>query len=227
MRRAPLSEQCVEVDMENAHFKLLAGKYPAESYIDNREMHLESVQNAAGVTPSPAKQLFLILIFGGTIATWMAECNVSEDTLVPPICREMFRSIAALKADFETRSENQVFVKAAKHKKQKASWQNTAFALWLQDLEARCMVSAVEFLLGSGVEVEEGFADRGRELSLIAEARDDNTKLIAHAGVEGGHRLLAKVFHGMFPNMLASLGKTDGWFVFQTPRWQSLGMDVD
>lgn len=153
MRRAPLSEQCVEVDMENAHFKLLAGKYPAESYIDNREMHLESVQNAAGVTPSPAKQLFLILIFGGTIATWMAECNVSEDTLVPPICREMFRSIAALKADFETRSENQVFVKAAKHKKQKASWQNTAFALWLQDLEARCMVSAVEFLLGSGVEV--------------------------------------------------------------------------
>jgi phage/plasmid-associated DNA primase len=27
--------------------------------------------------------------------------------------------------------------------------------------------------------------------------------------------------------MLAYLGKTDGWFVFRSPRWQSIGMDVE
>jgi hypothetical protein len=27
--------------------------------------------------------------------------------------------------------------------------------------------------------------------------------------------------------MLAYLGKTDGWFVFRSPRWQRIGMDVE
>eukprot|EP00873_Tetraselmis_striata_P028812 jgi/Tetstr1/449076/TSEL_036289.t1 len=76
-------------------------------------------------------------------------------------------------------------------------------------------------------QVEEGFAGHARELASIAEARDDKTKLIVEAGIEGGHRLLAKVFRDMFPDKLAYLGKTDGWFVFKAPRWQSLGMDVE
>jgi hypothetical protein len=59
--------------MENAHFILLAGKYPdvttIHDYIDNRERHLKDVQEACGVPRWAAKQFFLILIFGGTIAT--------------------------------------------------------------------------------------------------------------------------------------------------------------
>lgn len=55
-------------------------------------------------------------------------------------------------------------------------------------------------------------------MAAIAEARDDNTSLIVEAPLEGGHRLLAKVFHGMFPDLLAYLGKTYGWFLFQSPR---------
>uniref|UniRef100_A0A7S1SNM3 Uncharacterized protein n=1 Tax=Tetraselmis chuii TaxID=63592 RepID=A0A7S1SNM3_9CHLO len=121
MRRASVDRQYVEVDMENAHFILLAGKYPdvttIHDYIDNRERHLKDVQEACGVPRWAAKQFFLILIFGGTIATWRTEHNVSEDTVLPQICGDIFRCIAGLKADFETRkSENQVFAQAAKNK---------------------------------------------------------------------------------------------------------------
>jgi hypothetical protein len=76
-------------------------------------------------------------------------------------------------------------------------------------------------------QVEDGYTDAQRELAAIAEARDENTELIVAAGLEGGHRLLAKVFRAMFPNMLVYLGKTDGWFVFRSPKWQSIGMDVE
>jgi hypothetical protein len=51
--------------------------------------------------------------------------------------------------------------------------------------------------------------------------------LIVDAGLEGGHRLLAKVNNAIFPNMLAFLWRTDGWFVFRPPKWQSIGMDVE
>lgn len=47
MRRTLVYKQYVEVDMENAHFNLLAGKYPdatdVHDYIDNRDAHLEAV----------------------------------------------------------------------------------------------------------------------------------------------------------------------------------------
>lgn len=285
MRRALIKNRYVEVDMENAHFKLLAGKYPdavpINDYISSRDSHLESVQSAAGVPRSVAKQLFLILIFGGTIDTWKIENNVSEDVTLPAICGDVYRSIAGVKADIELRPEYKVFAQAAKCKKAKQTWENTAFALWLQDLEAKCMLSAIGYIQSGGVEVaslihdgalikatdehkvdleelgdhvrestglecsfaikpldlddedkawiqqvEDGFVDRAKQMREIAEARDDRTALIVEAGIEGGHRLLAEVFHGMFPDILVFLGKTEGWYMFRSPRWVSIAHDV-
>jgi outer membrane receptor for monomeric catechols len=110
------------------------------------------------------------LIFGGTIATWRTEHNVSEDTVLPQICGDIFRCIAGLKADFETRnSENQVFAQAAKNKKVKQKWENTAFALWLQDLQATCMLAAIEHLRTSGVEVASLIHD-----GVLVKSSDEN-----------------------------------------------------
>eukprot|EP00873_Tetraselmis_striata_P020411 jgi/Tetstr1/440675/TSEL_028984.t1 len=75
-------------------------------------------------------------------------------------------------------------------------------------------------------QVEEGIAGHANELKEIADARDDNTKLIVEAGLEKGHRLLAMVLHEMFPDKLAYLGKTEGWYIFKEPRWQSISHDT-
>eukprot|EP00873_Tetraselmis_striata_P028813 jgi/Tetstr1/449077/TSEL_036290.t1 len=135
LRRILIDKKYVEVDMENAHFQLLAGKYPdarsIHDYISNREQHLLAVQHAAGVKRWVAKQLFIMLIFGGSVDSWKADNNIPETVQLPEICHEPYYTIVALKADFEVRPENTKFVKAAKSKKQKESWQNTAFALWL------------------------------------------------------------------------------------------------
>eukprot|EP00873_Tetraselmis_striata_P027955 jgi/Tetstr1/448219/TSEL_035507.t1 len=285
LRRVLIAGKYVEVDMQNAHFQLLAGKYPdalaIQDYISNREEHLRAVQEAAGVKRAVAKQLFIMLIFGGSVDGWKAENNIPETLQLPDICSELYYTVVALKADFQVRPENTNFVKAAKHKKGKETWENTSFALWLQDLEAHCMLETIKYLRASGVEVaslihdgalinasdkhlvdleklgshvrdatglecsfavkgldlseedqafaqqvEEGFANHATEMKEIADKRDDKTKLIVEAGLEGGHRLLARVFHNMFPNKLAFLGKTDGWFIFRAPRWQSISHDT-
>eukprot|EP00873_Tetraselmis_striata_P039780 jgi/Tetstr1/460044/TSEL_005364.t1 len=285
LRRVLIAGKYVEVDMQNAHFQLLAGKYPDASaiqdYISNREEHLRGVQEAAGVPRAVAKQLFIMLIFGGSVDGWKAENNIPESLQLPSFCQELYYTVVALKADFQVRPENQTFVKAAKSKKLRMSWQNTAFALWLQDLEARCMLAAIDHLRANGVQVaslihdgalisaadehkvdlealgtyvrdatglecsfavkgldltgddeawvqqvEEGFANHATEMKEIADKRDDKTKLVVEAAREGGHRLLAKLFHAMYPDLYAFLGKPDGWYVFRSPRWYPISMNV-
>lgn len=85
--------------------------------------------------------------------TWKANSNIPDETPLPQICANMYRSIAGLKADFEQRPNAHVFVRAAKYKKTKSNWENTAFALWLHDLEAMCMIEAIAHLHASGVQV--------------------------------------------------------------------------
>eukprot|EP00873_Tetraselmis_striata_P021731 jgi/Tetstr1/441995/TSEL_003145.t1 len=285
LRRVLIAGKYVEVDMQNAHFQLLAGKYPdapaIHDYISNREEHLRAVQEAAGVPRAVAKELFIVLIFGGSVDGWKADHNIPESLQLPSICQELYYTVVALKGDFETRPENQTFVKAAKSKKLRRAWQNTAFALWLQDLEARCMLAAIGHLRAGGVQVaslihdgalisaadehkvdlealgthvrdatglecsfavkgldltgddeawvqqvEEGFANHATEMKEIADKRDDKTKLVVEAALEGGHRLLAKLFHAMYPDSYAFLGKPDGWYVFRSPRWYPINMNV-
>jgi P4 family phage/plasmid primase-like protien len=44
---------------------------------------------------------------------------------------------------------------------------------------------------------------------------------------DGRHKTLAKLFHGMFPDRFAYLGKVDGWYSFQAPRWSHIRGDVE
>jgi hypothetical protein len=47
----------------------------------------------------------------------------------------------------------------------------------------------------------------------ITENRDDFCKgLVAVAREEDGHKTIAKLFRGMFPDRFVYLGKRDGWF---------------
>eukprot|EP00873_Tetraselmis_striata_P027957 jgi/Tetstr1/448221/TSEL_035509.t1 len=103
LRRVLIAGKYVEVDMQNAHFQLLAGKYPdalaIQDYISNREEHLRAVQEAAGVKRAVAKQLFIMLIFGGSVDGWKAENNIPETLQLPDICSELYYTVVALKAN--------------------------------------------------------------------------------------------------------------------------------
>jgi hypothetical protein len=62
----------------------------------------------------------------------------------------------------------------------------------------------------------------------IAESRDAFSKgLVDVAKEDGVHKSLAKLFHGMFPDRFAYLGKRDDWFSFKAPRWWHISSDTE
>ena len=67
-------------------------------------------------------------------------------------------------------------------------------------------------------------AQLGRQ--QVKDQRSDDVKAVLVATIQGGHRLLARIFHKMFPDTFAFLGTTDGWYVFKHPRWIHLGKDT-
>eukprot|EP00873_Tetraselmis_striata_P043717 jgi/Tetstr1/463981/TSEL_008786.t1 len=58
-------------------------------------------------------------------------------------------------------------------------------------------------------------------------ARDGFTNAVVDASIEGGHYKLAVIFHSMFPESFAYLGKRDGWFAFRAPRWWHMEGDTE
>ncbi len=67
-----------------------------------------------------------------------------------------------------------------------------------------------------------------RPARAVCEGRDEFAKdLVQVAKEDGGHKTLAKLFHDMFPDRLTYLGKVDGWYSFQAPRWWRIKGDVE
>jgi P4 family phage/plasmid primase-like protien len=159
MRRVLASGHYAEVDMVNAHFRLLLGKFPSaralRAYCDERDEHLASVSAACNVPTAVAKKLFIILIFGGSVKTWATDAGITGDPVLPAICHAVEADIRACKEAFHSDPESLRYIKAAKakHATTGKPWENTAFAYWLQDLEATCMVKAIAYLKRSGVHV--------------------------------------------------------------------------
>jgi hypothetical protein len=78
-----------------------------------------------------AKQLFIILIFGGSVNTWKKEHNISVDTALPAICQEVYANIDARKREFMAAAESVKYIQVAKIKSSATGkpWENTALAL--------------------------------------------------------------------------------------------------
>ncbi len=60
----------------------------------------------------------------------------------------------------------------------------------------------------------------------VKDQRSDDVKAVLEAALEGGRRLLARIFHNMFPDTLAFLGTTNDWFAFKQSGWIHLGKDT-
>jgi hypothetical protein len=64
--------------------------------------------------------------------------------------------------------------------------------------------------------------------SLAAASQDDFCKGLALVALESGdQKTVAKLFHGVFPDWFAYLGKRDGWFSLSAPRWWHIASDIE
>jgi hypothetical protein len=121
LQRILTDGEYVEVDMENAHCELLTGLFPESSaihmYCSNRAVVLEEVSGATLVPRCTAKQLFIILTFGGNIATGRNEHNIPDAVVLPAICSENKCAVDNTRGKFNFNLDNLImFVKAAKIK---------------------------------------------------------------------------------------------------------------
>jgi len=142
LRRILLMEEYEELDMLNAQSTFLSGFFPdAHSiarYISERDGILKEVEETAGVDCKSAKELLTILMFGGSVTAWRLKNNVSQDVRILPFVRDLEEEIKILQATFLSDTANMKYLNAAEDKRYhnpKKQWENSAFALWYQDLE--------------------------------------------------------------------------------------------
>ena len=86
--------QGVDLDVVNMHPRALARRHLApelEGYVRDREARLAEVCAATGCSREAAKELFLVLLYGGGVRSWAEEHGVREEALPT--------SIAAFKAE--------------------------------------------------------------------------------------------------------------------------------
>ncbi len=135
LRRVLAAGEYAEVDMENANCELLTGLFPESSairrYCSDRAAILDEVSGTASVQRCTAKQLFIISLFGGSIATWRNEHNIPDSVALPAICSEIKCAVDDIKDKFMFNPDNLMFIKAVKIKQhhREKPWENTAFSL--------------------------------------------------------------------------------------------------
>ncbi len=66
------------------------------------------------------------------------------------------------------------------------------------------------------------------ELKRIAESRAPLASMMADVALKvGGHSVIAKMFHAIWPDNFGYLGQGTcvGWFEFTAPRWHHIGQN--
>jgi hypothetical protein len=99
---------------------------------------LHEVAAAAGVDKGNAKDIFVVLVFGGSIDTWKEEYNVFNDASLPNFAYNFEIVMKICGAQFNADPKYFMYGHSAQTRKHhsKRRWKNSAFALWLQDQEA-------------------------------------------------------------------------------------------
>jgi hypothetical protein len=103
IRRVLAGDHYTEVNLVNAHFRLLFGNSPTtralQSYCDGRDEHMASLLAVAGVSKAVAKQT-IIMIFCGFVRTWVTKHEIAGDPVVPEIRYAVQADICACKEAF-------------------------------------------------------------------------------------------------------------------------------
>jgi len=101
---------------------------------------------AVRLTRDVAKQLFIKIMYGGSIRAWKDDHMIKVE--LPSFCIELQRELGDIKQLFTEDVSMDKYHNAAQFTRSKAGkpWENIALANWFQDLEAQCMMLCINFL---------------------------------------------------------------------------------
>ena len=151
----------IELDIENCHPRLLAHfagdsvKPVIHEYINHRADKLSEVMGITECSRDVAKELFLRVMYGGTIEAWMADHHVPSP---PRFCYEFSRSVRAIADSLTGDPLFDDCTIVAKFKKRflvelngGRKWKATAMALFLQHQESAIMEVVINKLGEAGI----------------------------------------------------------------------------
>ena len=161
VRRLVADNKYVEVDLGNAHPTILMHFFPEKDslrmYIENRSEILSQVVERCGVSEADAKELFIRLVFGGSISAWRSDHQVAASSRLPDFVIRFGNDISEIMLFLQGQEWFSKYSKIAQYRSNSTKfrgkrWETTAMSLWLQDVEAEMMVLAISELQRQGVE---------------------------------------------------------------------------
>lgn len=169
IRNMVLNDHAYEVDMRNAHPTImyqLAKKYEVdlpgiENYVIRRGQILQEVQEQYKVEKEEAKDLFIRLMFGGKLQTWLKDNNIEETdhheaildfeddiNILKGVLADKIPEWEDYKKEAVKRNdvERKEYDKNKNKRKKKKVPMNSALAYTLQTIEASIMTDVLEYL---------------------------------------------------------------------------------
>lgn len=155
-RRLLLNGQCVSIDMVNAHIEIVKNIArfldineedikTLHNYCINRDKILEEIIISYNTTRQVAKQFFLIILYGGSLNTWIVDNNlISKLDCETQFMKDFIRSFEYIKSKIKNIDVFKSFCDIEqllnKSKKKKYNIETSALAIFLQEIESKIAI---------------------------------------------------------------------------------------
>ncbi len=162
IRRLILNNTYVEVDFVNSLPTIcqqLCETYNIDApylddYINNREKHLLNIMEEYSVDKDVAKNLFLIITHGGTFKTWIVKnkLNITKDTT--EFIENYYKGILNITKNaivFPNYKNLLDFIYKQKNKAELSDF--SALAIYMQDIESKCINVLCDYLKQKAIDV--------------------------------------------------------------------------
>ena len=156
VRRLLLNGQCVSIDMVNAHIEIIKNIARFlnideddikvfNNYCINRDKILEEIIISYNTTRQVAKQFFLIILYGGSLNTWIIDNNlISKLDCETQFMKDFIGSFEYIKSKIKNLDVFKTFcdieILLNKSKKKKYDIETSAFAIFLQEIESKISI---------------------------------------------------------------------------------------
>jgi hypothetical protein len=165
VRRLLLNGQCVSIDMVNAHIEIMKNISRflqlddkdikiLNDYCIDREKILEDIVISYNTTRTVAKQFFLIILYGGSLNTWVVDNNlISKSNCETEFMKDFIKSFEYIKSKiknidvFKSFCDIEVILSKKKNKYER---ETSALAIFLQEIESKISIVIKDFCEQNG-----------------------------------------------------------------------------
>uniref|UniRef100_A0A6C0CIW2 SF3 helicase domain-containing protein n=1 Tax=viral metagenome TaxID=1070528 RepID=A0A6C0CIW2_9ZZZZ len=166
VRRLLLNGQCVSIDMVNAHIEIVKNIARfldigdddikvLNNYCINRDKILEDIIISYTTTRQIAKQFFIIILYGGSLNTWIVDNNlISKSNCETEFMKDFIKSFEWIKSKIKNLDVFKSFcdIETILNKKKKTKYKKeiSALAIFLQEIESKISVVIKNFCEENG-----------------------------------------------------------------------------